>query len=73
MSIILTKVVHTTRYETDKPDVPQFVSFGCRMFSLYLPTSASLTGRLRLIREYSRRGYKLNKIGYRACFANLIK
>lgn len=73
MSIILTKVINTSRYELDKPDVPQFASFGSQLFSLYLPTSASLSARLRLVREYTRRGYKLIGIGYKACYANFIK
>ena len=73
MSIILTKVINTSRYELDKPDVPQFASFGGAMFSLYLPMNTGITGRLRLVREYLRRGYKLNKIGYKACYANFIK
>ena len=73
MSIILTKVINTSRYELDKPDVPQLASFGCGIYSLYLPMDVGITGRLRLIREYTRRGYKLNKIGYKACFAGFTK
>lgn len=73
MSIILTKVIPTSRYEVDQPEVPQLAAFGHGVFSLYLPTSASLTSRLRLIREYSRRGYKLRRIGYKACYANFIQ
>lgn len=73
MSIILTKVINTNRYDPRKPNVPQFASFGCGIYSLYLPMDVGITGRLRLIREYSRRGYKLRKIGYKACYANFIK
>jgi len=73
MSIILTKVIPTNRYEQDKPDVPQLASFGSKLYSLYLPMDVGITGRLRLIREYIRRGYKLTGIGYNACYANFIK
>lgn len=73
MSIILTKVINTTGYELDKQEVPQFASYGNGRYSLYLPTAASRSARLRLIREYKRRGYKLRKIGYKACFASFTK
>lgn len=73
MSIILTKVINTTRYEEDKPDVPQFATFSGGIYSLYLPTLSKVTARLRLIREYTRRGYKLRKIGYKACYASFTK
>lgn len=71
MGIILTKVVLTSGYEEDKPDVPQLAAY-IHLTTLYLPAGTSLTARLRLIREYTRR-YKLHSIGRRACYANYTK
>lgn len=74
MSVILTKVSQTTSYEVDKLNIPQLANYGCGMYSLYLPVKASKTARLRLIREYMRRGFKLTGLSkFRLAYANFIK
>lgn len=73
MSVILTKVIRTDRYEIRKPNTPQLAYFSCGVYSLYLPNNANITARMRLILEYIRRGYRLKSIGYKACFASFTK
>jgi len=74
MSVILTKVKLTTSYEVENKDIPQLANYGCGMYSLYLPVKASKTARLRLIREYMRRGFKLTRLSkYKLSYANFLK
>ena len=79
MSVILTKVIYTSSSDEDKVDFllpaqPVFKQYGNDSFTLFLPRQTSITARLRLIREFIRRGYKLESISeISACHASFRK
>lgn len=79
MSVILSKVVYTSASSKDEvnvilPSVPVLKEYNKGDFTLYLPARSALSARIRLIREFIRRGYSLTNISnIRACNASFKK